>query len=395
MTVERQLEALVKEGLERIIVETVPSGSGKVLCGGEEFIDFCSNDYLGMAIEPALGSQLSQRALALGVGSRAARLLSGSRPLATHLERRFARMVGTEAALLFNSGYHANLGIVAAVTVPGSMVFSDGANHASIIDGCRLSAATVETYPHLDMDALEAQLVAAKADGRLRPDLLNLVVTEGVFSMDGGRPDFERLVSLKHRFGVLLYVDEAHGFGALGRRGLGACDEWVDEVDLYLATFGKAAGVLGAAVACSESFARLLRSRARPFIFSTALPPALVATLATSLEMLEGPRGKELRLRLADNVHFFRAALLRHKVPVAERASQIIPVVIGDEAAAVGAASALRNEGIFCRAIRYPTVPLGEARLRFSLSANHQRHDLSHTASITGRTYRQLVREPE
>ncbi len=393
MTVERQLEALVAAGLERSIEDTVPCGSGKVICNGEEFVDLCSNDYLGLAIEPLLGSQLSQRALSLGVGSRAARLLSGSRPLASHLERRFAQMVGKEGSLLFNSGYHANLGILSAITEPGSMVFSDSLNHASIVDGCRLAPATVATYPHCDLDGLEAQLTAAVADGRWQPDKVNVVVTEGIFSMDGDRPDFERLVALKNRFGFLLYVDEAHGFATTGRSGLGACDAFVGQVDVYLATFGKAAGVYGAAVAASESILRLLRSRARPFIFSTALPPALVATLATAVELLEGPRGRELRLRLADNVLYFRSALVRHGVPVGEKVSHIIPVVIGDETMALGAARALRHEGVFCRAIRYPTVGLGEARLRFSLSAIHQRPDLSHAATAVARTYRQLKRD--
>jgi len=366
-----------------------------VLYAGEEFVDLCSNDYLGLAIEPLLSSQLSQRSLGLGVGSRAARLLSGSRPLATHFERSFARVVGKEGSLLFNSGYHANLGIIPAITEPGSMVFSDSANHASIVDGCRLSAATVETYPHCNLEALEGQLAAAQKDGRLKRDRVNLVVTEGVFSMDGDWPDFERLVSLRDRFGIMLYVDEAHGFGTLGRQGLGACDAHVSQVDIYVATFGKAAGVYGAAVATSESILRLIRSRARPFIFSTALPPALVATLNTSLELIEGPRGRELRLRLADNVLFFRGALKRHRVPLPELVSHIIPIVIGDESAALGAARALRHEGVFCRPIRYPTVAKGEARLRFSLSAIHQRPDLTHTATIVARTYRQLTRESQ
>jgi 8-amino-7-oxononanoate synthase len=393
MTVERQLEALIADGLERSIENTVPCGAGKIICEGEELVDFSSNDYLGLAIDPLLGNQLSQRALVVGVGSRAARLLSGSRPLLSHFERSFARMVGKEGSLLFNSGYHANLGIMSAITEPGSMVFSDSSNHASIVDGCRLCAATVETYPHCDLKALEAQLVAAEAEGRLQRKLTNVVVTEGIFSMDGDRPDFERLVALKDRFGFLLYVDEAHGFGATSRGGLGACNSTVDQVDIYLATFGKAAGVLGAAVATTESTLRLIRSRARPFIFSTALPPALVATLSTSLELLEGPRGKELRLRLADNVLFFRGALKRHRVPVPESVSHILPIVIGDETAAMGAARALRSDGVFCRAIRYPTVAKGEARLRFSLSAIHQRPDLTHTATVVARVYRQLVRD--
>jgi 8-amino-7-oxononanoate synthase len=164
----------------------------------------------------------------------------------------------------------------------------------------------------------------------------------------------------------------------------------VDKVDIYLATFGKAAGVFGAAVAASETIVRLLCSKARPFIFSTALPPALVATMSTTLDLLDGPRGKELRLRLADNVLYFRSALKRARIPLPEQVSHIIPLTFGSETAALGAARALRSEGIYCRAIRFPTVPKGMARLRFSLSAIHQRPDLAHAATVVARTYKQM-----
>jgi len=392
VNLEELLEQVVSAGLERTVEDTVPLSGGRVRCGGDELVDFCSNDYLGLALDPAMEEALSRAAQTLGVGARAARLLSGSRPQASCLEQRFARMTGKPAALLFNSGYHANVGIPRALTNADSLIFSDSANHASIIDGCRLSDAAVEVYRHADLHDLEARLVSARDRGRLRDDCVNLLVTEGIFSMDGDGPDFGHLVELKQRFGLLLLVDEAHGFGTVGKRGLGACEPVLDSVDVYLATFGKAAGVFGAAAASSDTAIRLLRSRARPFIFSTALPPALVAALDVALDVIEGPQGETLRRRLADNVVLFADRLRQGGLQVPTSTSHIVPVPIGPEDMALKAAAILRREGFYCRAIRYPTVPLGRAVLRFSICASHRHDDLVRAAEGVARVCQQLIR---
>ncbi len=389
MTIRDELERLEASGLEREVVDTVPVGEGRVLFDGSEYIDFGSNDYLGLANDPELTGHFAENVRRYGVGSGAARLLSGSRPPASRFEEKFAELTGKASALLFNSGYHANLGIASAVTTEGSLIFSDEYNHASIVDGCRLSRADVVVYPHLDMDGLEALLRQAEDRGDLRRDAPHLLVTEGVFSMDGDLPDIERLLYLKERFGLLLYVDDAHGFGVLGPRARGAFDACLESVDIFVATLGKAAGVFGAAVGASEEIVRLLRSRARPFIFSTSLPPAVVATADMALYLISGRRGERLRRRLHENAAFFRQSLVDAGLSIGRSASHIGPVILGDERRALKASVALLQEGIFCRPIRYPTVALGQARLRFSLSAGHRREDLEHTLAHVTRICRE------
>ena len=381
MSIEKQLEELTDAGLERNVVDTVPVGAGRSLFDGAECLDFSSNDYLGMAGDRELVERLCEAARDAGVGSGAARLLSGSRPLASRFETKFAELMGKEDALLFNSGYHANSGLFGAITTRESVVFSDQYNHASIVDGCRLSRATIAVYDHNDMDHLESLLSTMTDDGRLVSSATNVLVTEGLFSMDGDSPDVERLVRLKRGYGLILYVDDAHGFGVLGKTGRGAFEEVLGDVDIMLACFGKAVGVFGAAVAADSSVLRLARSRARPFVFSTSLPPAIVATVDLALYLLSGRKGSRLRKRLHKRASLFRALLTEAGLAIGPGESHIVPVFLGNEDVALGASVKLLEAGVFCRAIRYPTVPMGAARLRFSVTARHREKDLRWAAA--------------
>jgi len=383
MSIDRQLRELIESGLERTVIDTAPRPGGRVLINDRECLDFCSNDYLGLARDERLVSALNHGFARFGAGSGAARLLSGSRPLVRDFEKKYAALTGQESSLLFNSGYHANTGLIPAITTDMSTIFSDDRNHASIVDGCRLSPARTVVYPHVAIDSLEKLVADMAEEGELDLSATNLFVTEGLFSMEGDSPDIDALIRLKNRFGILLYVDDAHGFGTVGADGKGTFAGRLEEVDILMATFGKAAGLLGACASAQDEIIRLARSRARTFIFSTALPPGLVRALSTALDLVHGEEGEELRARLASNAALFRRRLRSSGVPAGPGSSHVVPVVLGAESRAVDAAARLLAGGrVFCRAIRYPTAPLDEARLRFSITACHEPDSLVEAAAV-------------
>ena len=373
------IQELEDSGLVRTVVDAHPLGNGRVRVQGRELVDFCSNDTLGLALDPRLTECLSNAAVQ-GAGSRATRLLSGSREAFGRLEERFAALVGKPAALLFNSGYHANTGLLPVLTTDKSVIFSDQLNHASIVDGCRLAPAETSVFPHNDVDALEQILRQMELVGTFDRSQVNVLVVEALFSMDGDAPDVARLIRLKKEFDLLLYVDDAHGFGAWGKGGLGAFADHLDDVDVYMATFGKALGVMGACAAATNEIVKLARSRARSFIFSTALPPPLVETVSTSMDLVFSAEGERLRRELQDNVGQLCAVLDSGGVRPLSSGSHIVPVELGDEAFAAQAARELVGSGVYARAIRYPTVELGRARLRLAVTAAHRPEDLEAAA---------------
>jgi 8-amino-7-oxononanoate synthase len=279
------------------------------------------------------------------------------------LERRAAAFNGSEDALVFNSGYAANLGILSTLCGPGDAVFSDALNHASMIDGCRLARATTVVYPHCDTAALDRLLRETEARRKL-------VVTDAVFSMDGDRAPLGALVSLCEQHGAALLVDEAHAIGVLGPRGAGLCEELGlgDRVDLRMGTLGKALGAYGAFVACSAPLRELLFNRARSLVFSTSLPPLVCAAAERAIDLCESDGA--LRARLWRNIRRFAAGLTALGLP-AQPSSAIFPVVLGEPEAALAASASLRAKGILAKAIRPPTVPPGTSRLRFALAAGH------------------------
>nr|WP_286202699.1 8-amino-7-oxononanoate synthase [Comamonas sp. JC664] len=345
-------------------MEPLDSPQGPVVrVGGEALVNFASNDYLGLASSPTVRAAALAAVERYGVGTGASRLVVGDTAAHHRLEARLAAFERAEAVRLFNSGYAANTGIIPALVGPGDAVFSDALNHASLVDGCRLSRARVCVYPHADVEALERALAQTPARRKL-------VVTDTVFSMDGDTAPLRDIVAACRAHGAALMVDEAHATGVLGTRGAGLCDELGLEaaVDLRMGTLSKALGVMGAYVATSRAVADLLVSRARPFVFSTALPAHLCAAAEAAVDAVEGD--PPLRERLWRNIRRF-AEGLRGLGLRAEPRSAVFPVILGEPERALHAASRLREAGVLVKAIRPPTVPEGTSRLRFCLSAAH------------------------
>lgn len=346
---------------QRRALAPLESPQGPVVrLGGRELLNFSSNDYLGLANAPEVVGAAREALLAHGVGAGASRLIVGDSAVHHELEARLARFVGAEAALLFNSGYAANQGALAALLGPGDVVFSDALNHASLIDGCRLTRARVVVYRHGDVEALEAAL-------RATPGRRRLVATDAVFSMDGDVAPVRALRKVCDRHGAALLVDEAHATGVLGARGAGLCEAEGVTPDVHVGTLSKALGGLGGFVAGSRALCDALVSLARPLVFSTGLPPALCAAALAALGELEtsGRRGA-----LRERIDRLAAGLQALGLP-ARGDSAVFSLVLGDEARALDASARLLERGVLVKAIRPPTVPPGTSRLRVSVTAAH------------------------
>jgi 8-amino-7-oxononanoate synthase len=362
--IDAELEALEARGLRRALEPLGPAQGPVVTVGGRSLVNLCSNDYLGLAADPRLRRAAADAALAEGAGSGAARLVAGDLPVHGRLETALAAWKHEDAALLFNTGYHANAGVPPALVGRDDAVFSDVLNHASIVDGCLLSRAELVRYPHRDVDALDGLLGKTRARRKL-------VVTDAVFSMDGDAAPLRELADACARHGAMLYVDEAHSAGLLGPTGAGLAEALgvSDRVDVHMGTLGKALGAFGAYVAGTRPLRELLVSRARTFVFTTALPPAACGAALAALEVIRAePQRRAHVLALAERM---KAGLTALGFDVSQVASPILPVVLGSEARALAASAALRERGFFVRAIRPPTVPRGTSRLRVALSAAH------------------------
>jgi 8-amino-7-oxononanoate synthase len=362
--IESELAALEARGLRRGL-EPLGGAQGPVVeLAGRRLVNLCSNDYLGLAADPRLVQAAADAARREGAGAGAARLIAGDLPVHGALERRLAAFKGTAAALLFSSGYHANAGVVPALVDRADAVFSDRLNHASILDGSRLSLARTVRYPHCDVGTLARLLGETKARRKL-------VVTDAVFGMDGDAAPLADIAELCERHGAMLYVDEAHATGVLGPTGAG----WAEaqgvggRVDALMGTLGKALGSFGAFVAGSRLLTDWLTSRARTFVFTTALPPAACGAALAALDVVAAE--PERRARLGALARRMREGLAALGFDVSRVVAPIFPVVLGEEALALEASRRLRERGWFARAIRPPTVPPGTSRLRVSLTAGH------------------------
>lgn len=376
--VHERLEELRELGLyRRLRVISGPQGP-RVVLDGRPVLLLCSNNYLGLADHPRVREAAADAAMRWGVGAGASRLVSGTMRIHRRLERRLSEFKGTEAALLFGSGYMANVGVVSALSRRGEVVFSDELNHASIIDGCRLSRAETFVYQHCDVGHLEWAL-------RRAGDRSALIVTDSVFSMDGDVAPLLELVELARRHGARLVVDEAHGVGCMGPGGRGAVHEagLEREVDVVVGTLGKALGSYGAYVTCDEQLARYLVNASRPFIYSTAPPPPAVAGALAALDVLAG--GERLVQRLAANADALRDELEREGFDVSGSSTQIVPLVIGDAELSMRICEQAIERGVFAQAIRPPTVPEGTSRLRLAVMATHTREELREAARVLGR----------
>lgn len=362
------LTALESADRRRRLRPARPLPAGQVELEGQVVLNLSSNDYLGLAGELDLSAL---EATELAAGATASRLVTGHHPAAAALETELAAWKGTEAALLFGSGYLANTGIIPALVGRGDLLFADRLNHASLLDGAVLSRATLRRYRHRDLNHLEQLLRAAPAHGR------RLIVTDAVFSMDGDVADLPALVDLKERYGALLLVDEAHSSGLYGPAGAGlvSAHGLTDRVELQMGTLSKAFGVCGAYLAGRRVVVDYLVNHARSLIYTTGLPPVVLGLLRQALRHVA--RDEWRRERLWRNVAQFRAGLAELGWPLAADRSAIVPLVLGPDAAAMAASAALLRQGVAAVAIRPPTVPAGTARLRFSLSAAHRPPDLT------------------
>jgi len=371
--IEEALQEIRDAGLyRRMRMISGPQGP-RVLLDGKPVLLLCSNNYLGLADHPRVREAAAEAAMRYGAGAGASRLISGTMRIHRRLEERLAEFKGYEAALLFGSGYLANSGVVQALARQGDVVFSDSLNHASIVDGCRLAGAETFVYEHGDLDHLAWGLDEAAGRG-------SLIVTDGVFSMDGDVAPLEGIVELAREHDVRVMVDEAHGTGAMGPGGRGSVAHagLEDEVDVLVGTLGKALGSYGAFVCCERQMAKYLTNTARTLIFSTAPSPPSVAAAMAALELLrEQPRRVE---KLQRNAVVLRDALAEEGLPALAGESQILPVVIGDAADAMAASERALANGVFAQAVRPPTVPAGTSRLRLTVMASHTKSELRDAA---------------
>ncbi len=383
-----ELKALYERALDRHLRE-ISSGQGPAVeIGGRCFINFSSNDYLGLANDPRLREAATAAIDEFGVGAGASRLISGTQSPHLRLERALAKWKETEAALCFGSGYAAALGTIPALVTKNDVVLLDKLSHASLIDGAKLSGAVLRIFPHNHLRKLASHLEWAR---RKHPGRRVLIITESVFSMDGDRAPLHELVELKKRFGALLMLDEAHAVGVIGPngRGLAAAENLSEEIDVQMGTLSKALGTSGGYICGSRTLIEWLINRARSFIYSTAPPPAIAAAALTAVDFLSSPEGEARRFLLWERIRLMRERLPpldvgrsnaanKHSTLNAQRptpneaSSAIFPLIVGDEQAALDLAAALRSEGFLVPAIRYPTVAKGNARLRITVTAAHE-----------------------
>src|SRR5882724_3352370 len=369
-TIHDELQAIKQASLYRRL-RLVENGQGPtLLLDGREVINFSSNNYLGIANHSALASAAKEAIDRYGCGSGASRLISGNMTLHEELENQLAEFKGTEAALVFNSGFQANTGILSTLAGEGDAILSDELNHASIIDGCRLSRAKTIVYVHCDLGQLEEALKQAGSCRR------KLIVTETIFSMDGDEAPLTGIVELAEKYDAAVMVDEAHATGIFGPGGAGVVSKLglVDRVLVQMGTLGKALGGFGAYIAGSCALRELLINRCRSFIFTTALPPAIMATALAAIDLVE--REPERREALWSNCRQLAQGLRKIGFSLGEIQSPILPLIIGDAENCMRLSEQLLERGVFAQGIRPPTVPAGTSRLRITLMATHTREHL-------------------
>jgi glycine C-acetyltransferase/8-amino-7-oxononanoate synthase len=398
------LDSLQDAGLLRSLRNLAGAPGPKIIVNGRPALLLCSNNYLGLAADERV-KQAAREALGIyGCGATGSRLISGNlEPYAT-LERELAEWKGREAALVFPSGYQANLGAIPALVGPGDAIFSDALNHASLIDGCRLSRAETIVYDHCDAEDLERKLATravARPSAALPPASLRtggtgrkLILTESVFSMDGDLAPLEDLVFLARKYAALLMVDEAHATGVFGPTGAGLVEEYglQQQVDIQMGTFSKALGSLGGYIAGSRDLIRYLTQKARSLIFTTGLPPAVVAASTAGLRIARTE--PERRAALWRNVRQLRDGLTEIGFSLGPSRSQILPMLLGDERKTMAACRFLLRHGVFVQGIRPPTVPPGTARLRITPMASHTEAEIAEALAVFRRLHK-LLQSPK
>ncbi|HBO85153.1 MAG: 8-amino-7-oxononanoate synthase [Deltaproteobacteria bacterium GWC2_42_11] len=385
--IDIELRKLKGKGTYRTISVSETPQEPRIRINNKECILLCSNNYLGLANNPKVKQAAIRAIERYGVGSGASRLVSGSIKPHRQLEERLAGFKGTEDAIVFNSGYHANLGVISALAGRGDVIFSDKLNHASIVDACILSRAKIRRYPHRDIDTLERFLKTA-SHTPLSGDTTHhasrkLIVTEGVFSMDGDIAPLKEILNLAEHYGAMVMVDDAHATGVLGENGRGTLEHLgiinMDNV-IQMGTLGKAIGSFGAFVTGSKKLINYLINKSRTFIYTTALPPSVCAASIAAIDVIENE--PELRQELFKKVSYFRRGLKDASIDVMSEESHIIPAFIGDSKKTEEVSRKLLEKGIFIQGIRPPTVKEGTARLRITLMATHEWEDLKYAIEI-------------
>jgi len=369
--IEDELRIIREKNLFRMLTEIASGQYPEIFISGKKYILLASNNYLGLSTEPRVVEAAASALSKYGTGSGGSRLVSGSSDLHAELEKKIAEFKSTEDAILFSSGYLANVGTIAALVGEGDTVFSDELNHASIIDGCRLSRARVEIYPHLDTDSLDYMVSQNRGSGK------KLIVTDTVFSMDGDLTDLGEICSISERHACMLMVDEAHAMGVLGEKGSGATEHFGVEsrVPVVMGTLSKAVGSLGGYVAGSRRLVDFIRNRVRSYIFDTSLPAASVAASIEAIRIIESePQRRKHLMRLVDK---FKSGLCEMGFDVLSSQSAIVPVLTGEPEVTLKLASAIRKRGVYTPAVRPPSVPAGKCRIRASLMATHTEDHIS------------------
>lgn len=363
------LEEIKTQDLYRQLRIIHGAQSARVQVDGQKVVLFSSNNYLGLAEHPALREAAIEALERYGCGAGASRSISGTMELHKELEKRIARFKGCEAALLFSTGYMANIGLLTTVVEEGDLIVSDEFNHASIVDGCRLSRAEVWVYRHRDMEQLEELLKRSAHRSKL-------IITDGVFSMDGDIAPLPAIRALADQYGALVMVDDAHATGVLGERGRGTAEHFdlMGRIDIQMGTLGKALGGFGAYIAGSTDLIDYLINRCRTFLYTTALPPSIAAMAVAALEIVEGE--PQRRTQLWENTAYFKEGLAKLGFNIGMSETPICPILVGDNALTMEADRRLMARGIFAQGIRPPTVPPQGSRLRAALMATHTEKDL-------------------
>jgi glycine C-acetyltransferase len=384
--IRKELDRIRKAGLfTQVRVLGTPQGAWLIV-DSQEVLNFCSNNYLGLANHPRLVKAAREAIEHFGVGPGAVRTIAGTFGLHLDLERRLAAFKGVEAAITFQSGFNANLGTIPALVGKNDVIFSDELNHASIIDGCRLSGARIARYAHCDAQDLRRVIGEARRDGFER----GLIVSDGVFSMDGDVAPLDKLYQVADEEEILLMVDDAHGEGVLGRGGRGIVDHYNlhGKVDIEVGTLSKAFGVVGGVVAGSQVIVDWLRQRGRPFLFSSAMTIPDVAACLAAVDLLE--ESSELVERLWANTEYFKREMQGLGFDIGSSTTPITPVMLGDAPLAQDFSRRLFEQGVFAMALGYPTVPRGKARIRVMISAAHSQTDLDRGLAAFERVGREL-----
>jgi glycine C-acetyltransferase len=379
-----EIDALKAQGVYRHLRVLEDEQRAHTTFDGRSVVNLSSNNYLGLTTHPRLRERAMQALERYGVGTGSVRTIAGTMSLHVELERRLAEFKQTEATVVFQSGFTANAGTVSALLTKDDVIISDELNHASIIDGCRLSRAAIKVFPHKDVDAARRILRDLPASQR------KLLITDGVFSMDGDLGPLPGLCAIAEEYGAIMMVDDAHASGVFGRNGRGTVDHFGmhGRVDIQVGTLSKAVGALGGYVAGTNALIDFLHHRGRPFLFSTSHPPSVTATCLAALDVLiEEP---EIIERLWDNTRFFKAGLTGLGFNTGMSESPITPVIVGDGALAMTLSDQLFESGVFAQGIAFPTVARDKARVRTIVTATHTREDLQFALDTFGRVGRSL-----